>query len=545
MRVMVAGPRVPPTTYAPGPKPETYPPGGVFHLAMTYLPRAHRILRPLLATGALAASLALTQTAQAAPIGAFTTKGAWHFVSAPGLHPPKLNVLERKSGLAPGDFMVANLPSVSSPGKMTGEGGPLMLDNHLRPVWFHGVGTQVGAADLQEGTLQGQPVLTYWEGIVSSTGATTKGKLIIVNQHYKTIDTLKAKSPWVISLHDATFVPGTPDVWVTAYRQVKNQNLTKFGGSRHGDVFDVAVQEYNLATKKLVKSWSAFNPGHKSNVSLAESHQPAPKNGSLWDAYHLNSVQVTKNGDLLISMRNTWAVYLVNPKTGKIVWTLGGKKSFFNFASNAHFAWQHDATMLANGDVTLFNDNCTVGTRGLSCLGGGQSAGLVLKPNVGKRKVTLAKAYRHEPKLNTAFLGSMQTLAKGGAVVGWGSLPFFSEYSASGKQILNVKWPGKDETYRALYTGDWVGTPSYPPSGAAKASGGKTKVYASWNGATEVAKWKVLAGSSVPGLKVVATKSRTGFETVIKLSKSYHDYAVEALDSHGHVLAHGTSKPFS
>ena len=28
--------------------------------------------------------------AQAAPIGAYTTKGAWSFVSAPKLHPPKL-----------------------------------------------------------------------------------------------------------------------------------------------------------------------------------------------------------------------------------------------------------------------------------------------------------------------------------------------------------------------------------------------------------------------------------------------------------------------
>ena len=99
----------------------------------------------MLASGVLvAASLALTQTAQAAPIGAFTTKGAWHFVSAPGLHPPKLKVVERKSGLAPGDFMVANLPSVGAAGKMTGEGGPLMLDNHLRPVWFHGVGDARG-----------------------------------------------------------------------------------------------------------------------------------------------------------------------------------------------------------------------------------------------------------------------------------------------------------------------------------------------------------------------------------------------------------------
>ena len=46
--------------------------------------------------------------AQAAPIAAYTTKGAWSFVSAPKLHPPMLSsdpedaVLEARSGLLHG-----------------------------------------------------------------------------------------------------------------------------------------------------------------------------------------------------------------------------------------------------------------------------------------------------------------------------------------------------------------------------------------------------------------------------------------------------------
>ena len=513
---------------------------------MTYFPSAHRFFRPLIAAGCLVAGLAFTASAQAAPIGAFTTKGAWKFVSAPGLHPPKLKVVSRKSGVAGGDFLVANLPSVSTPGRMVGEGGPLILDNKLRPVWFHGVGTRVGAADLQQETLMGQPVLLWWEGVVSSTGATTKGKVFIVNQHYQTIATLKARAPWVISLHDASIEPGTPNIWVTAYRKVKNQPL---GGGRRGTVYDVSLQEYNLNTKKLIKTWDALNPGHKAHVPLSLSEQPPPSRSqvrqqhAIWDAYHLNSVQALSNGQLLVSMRNTWGVYLINPSTGKIVWTLGGKKSFFNFAKNAHFAWQHHAEMLSNGEVTLFNDNCTVNDRGLDCLGHRQSSGMVLKLNVGKRKATLAKAFFHHRGLHTAFLGSMQLLGNGGAVVGWGSLPYFSEYSRSGKQLLDVKWPHKDQTYRALYTSTWVGTPSYPPNGAVRKSNGKATVFASWNGATEVAKWQVFAGSSASSLQMVASKARSGFETAIKLSKTYGAYEVRALDAHGNVLR--TSKVFS
>ena len=314
---------------------------------------------------------------------------------------------------------------------------------------------------------------------MSPTGATTKGKLIVLNQHYKTIDTLKAKSPWEISLHDASFVPGTPDVWVTAYRQVKNQNLTKFGGSRHGDVYDVAVQEYNLATKKLVKSWSAFNPGHKSNVSLSESHQPAPKNGSLWDAYHLNAVQVTGNGDLLISMRNTWAVYLVNPKTGKIIWTLGGKKSFFNFASKRPLRlaarrpdagqWGRDAVQR---QLHGWDPRARVPRRPPVVRDGPEA-------QRGQAQGHAGQGLHPQPAAPYRVPGQHASVGQG-AARSWASARFrtYSEYSASGKQILDVKWPGKDETYRARYTGDWVGTPLYPPNGAAKTSGGKTKVYA-------------------------------------------------------------------
>jgi hypothetical protein len=512
---------------------------------MTYLPSAHRFLRPVLAAGCLAASLAMTAPAQAAPIGAFTTKGAWKFVSAPGLHPPKLKVLSRKAGLANGDFLLANLPSVSTPGRLTGEGGPMIMDNHLRPVWFHGVGKKVAAANLQQETLMGKPVLLWWEGVVSSTGATTSGEVKVDSEHYRTIATLKARAPWVISLHDASIVPNSPDIWVTAYRQVKNRKL---GGGRKGTVYDVGVQEYNLKTGKLIKTWDALNPGHKAHVPLSQSEQPPPsksqvRQGQIWDAYHLNAVQVLPNGQLLVSMRNTWAVYLINPKNNKTVWTLGGKHSFFNFAKNAHFAWQHDAQMLSNGDVTLFNDNCTVNSRGLDCLGGHASSGMVLHLNVASRKATLVQAFRHSPALHTAFLGSMQLLGNGGAVLGFGSLPYFSEYSKSGKQLLDVKWPGKDQSYRALYTPNWVGTPFYPPSGAVRKKNGKVKVYASWNGATEVAKWQVLAGNTASKLKKVATKRRSGFETVISLSKSYKTYEVQALDGAGKVL--NTSKAFS
>jgi len=216
-------------------------------------------------------------------------------------------------------------------------------------------------------------------------------------------------------------------------------------------------------------------------------------------------------------------------------------------AKNAHFAWQHHAQLISGTGVgtseklSVFNDDCTYINR-VTCQG--PSEGLILNLNTVSGKATRVKGYVHHPPFKAQFLGSMQVLPKGNALVGWGSpYSFFTEFSRSGKTLLDVEWPHKDQTYRALYTQTWVGTPGYPPGGAVKKANGKTNVYASWNGATEVAKWKVFAGASSSHLNLVATHSRSGFETAITLKKSFGAYQVQALDSKGNVL--GTSKTFS
>ena len=498
--------------------------------------------------GLLAAvTVAMTASAApAAPIGAYTTKGAWSFVSAPGLHPPKLRTVAPTvaSKLAPGNFLLANLPKVTAPGPMTGQGGPLMVDNKLQPVWFASVGTRQVAANLQQETYNGQPVLVWWQGLVDLNGVTTKGEVEVIDQHYRKVAALKAKRPWVVSLHDAVIDGKT--IWVTVYRNVSGQNLRPYHGPPRGTVLDAGVQQYDLKTGKLLFTWDALNPGHKPNIALSESRQAAPPSSSkgAWDAYHVNTVEPLPDGQILVSMRNTWAAYLVNAKTGRTVWTLGGRHPSFKGPANTRFAWQHDV-LLSNGQVTMFNDNCcAVLANGNLARPNGPSAGLVLRLNTSARTVSRIKAFTHRSRPSTAFLGSMQLLPNGNGLVGYGTLPYFTEFDPSGRVLLDVMWPGKDQSYRAVLSSTWVGTPGYPPSGAARRSGSKTTVYASWNGATLVASWQLLGGSSASQLKPLATKPRTGFETSFSLSHSTDRvFQVVAVDAQGHQL--GKSRSFT
>jgi hypothetical protein len=448
------------------------------------------------------------------------------------VHPPKIQVeaAAAPAALSPGYVLAANFYDLSN-GPMVGQSGPMLLDRQLRPVWFRPVPKNMVASNLSAQTYRGQPVLSWWQGIVTSTGATETGQVVVVDRNYRTVATLAAKNGWIITLHE--FLIDGDHAWVTANRNVP-MNLTKYGGANNGALTDSAVQEYSLSTGKLLYSWDAYD-----HISLSDSHALPPTNGFPWDAYHVNSIDLEGSGKVLVSMRDTWAAYEIDVPSGRIEWTLGGKRSSFRFGPNADFQWQHDVTF-ANGNVTLFDDHCCQITGSGTYLSPeGPSRGLVLHLDLASKTAKLVQEYRHDPEAHAAYMGSVQRTANGNAVIGWGAAPYISEYSSDGRVVLDGKLPSPDLTYRALVA-PWVGVPHQPPAVAVRRDAGRTTVYASWNGSTLLASWRVLAGSS---LSTVARAAKSGFETTIRVPGTPRVVEVQALDRSGKVLA--TSKPAS
>jgi EmrB/QacA subfamily drug resistance transporter len=486
----------------------------------------------------LAVFLALTIAfagSHAAPIGAYTTNGAYTFASAPALHPPAIRVIQRAptEQLAPGYILTTGFYDLNEP-PIAGQSGPLILDSNLQPVWFEPVPERVAAANLSLQAYEGKPVLAWWQGRVTNTGATETGEDIVVNQHYQPVARLKATGGWVLTLHELAI--SGEDIWVTANKNIP-RDLSKYGGAYNGALIDSAVQEYNLKTGKLVRSWDALE-----HIPLSEAQASLPTNGFPWDAYHINSIELTGNGKFLVSMRNTWAAYLVDSATGRIEWTLGGRHSSFKFASGAAFQWQHDVRLTNGSTVTMFDDHCCQLTGGgTSVAATGPSRGLVLRLDPGARTASLVAQYPGDGKFESEYMGDTQLLANGNVFVGWGSEPYFSEYSRSGKLLLEGELPGPNLTYRATL-GQWVGLPLSSPAGVARRGGGKTTVYASWNGATKVTSWRVLAGPSSDRLVVVKSAVKSGFETAIGVSQAFKSFKVQALAADGHVI--GASQPF-
>jgi hypothetical protein len=458
-------------------------------------------------------------------------------------HPMHVHVCTRKAHEAPGQIFLA--PVRNGILKMVGQPGALMLDQGGHTLWFHPAAKGLQIEDFQAQVFDKHPVLTFWQGKVAipphnttlPPGAPVSGAFYVYNDHYQLIKTIKAQGKgWVTDLHELVFTAPTTTypqgtaLFIAAKRET---------GGAPGGFEDQELQEVNMANGKLVWSWDV----HKF-IGAHTSHVKPPSKG-VWDPYHANSLDIRPaggiaDGQVLLSLRNTWGVYNINHANKKIIWKLiNGKGSTFKLSKSAGFRWQHDAHFHGKKQISIFDDNCCnlppepLGPHG-------PARGLLLTLNTNKT-ATLARQYHHP---NTGFVlsfGSIQYVSGGHAFVGWGQSPYYSEYTNTGGLLYDVAMPKGDVTYRALKA-KWVGMPGAKALGVAvRKVSGKPVVYASWNGATQVAKWKVLAGNKAGSVtKAAGVASWAGFETPITASNPGPYFRVQALDSHGHVL--GTSK---
>jgi hypothetical protein len=236
----------------------------------------------------------------------------------------------------------------------------------------------------------------------------------------------------------------------------------------------------------------------------------------------------------LISARNTWTLYELETLTGQVLLRVGGKHSDLKLASGATTAFQHDATMLENGTISVFDNGAVPKVEP-------QSRGLVVAINPQTKTDTLLAQYAHPTALSSGSQGNIQQLSNGDMFVGWGAQPYFSEFGATGQLLLDGHMHGPYQSYRT-YRFPWTGTPTGTPAiaAAAPSTGAPVTVYASWNGATLVASWRVLAGPSPGQLAPVATAARAGFETAIATPGGVGPatyVAVQALEASGAVLS--------
>jgi len=342
--------------------------------------------------------------------------------------------------------------------------GPEIVTTAGKVVWFHRLPAGEIATDFRAQTYLGQRVLTWFqstpppapsrlpEGPGAQRGPSVQtspdgpsGTDYIYNDRYRQVATVRAGNGDANTFHEFLITP-----WNTALIVVDSTtkaNLTSIGGPTDQRVIDGLVQEVDIKTGQVLFQWDSA-----AHVPYAASYTPRPPSPSTpWDWFHINAVHVDTDGNLLVSSRNTWAVFKVDRHTGHVMWQLGGKHSSFALRAGPGqvldrdgeiFAWQHDPEAIGGGEYTFFDDESGGNLLGYSRV-------VTVRLHLATRVAILVRSDDQPEGEVAQLMGNAQTTPGGDLFVGWGSLPYLSEFSPSGKLLFNAELPAGVSTYRA------------------------------------------------------------------------------------------------
>ena len=448
-------------------------------------------------------------------------------------NPPPTQSFHSSSMRPPVAIVSGNDPDASSGdvflGAATGaENGAMILDGRGRLVWFDPVPKGTVAEDVNEQSYRGKPVVTWWQGRVASGHGL--GEDVIDNDSYRTVATVHAGKGYHADLHEFQITPqGT--ALITIYEPTR-ADLSSVGGPKDGVVLDSIVQEIDIKTGRVLWEWHAL--GH---VPLSSSEAGKPDAGNQYDYFHVNAIQQLPDGNLLVSARNTWGGVRDQPQHRQ--GDLDARRQGLRLQAGP----RNRVRMAARRPHAARRDPDPVRRRRQPPAGEPIPRDPAHAQHHHLDRLTRPRIHPH-PAAARPKPGELPDTAQRQCVRRRPGRARPLQYTPGGHQIFNVSFAPPDESYRALRH-PWTAQPTTHPSIAVSATkAGGLAVYASWNGATNVARWQLIAGPSPSQLTPHGpAATRTGFETEIATTTSQRYLAVVALDSSGRALATSTAHP--
>lgn len=403
-----------------------------------------------------------------------------------------------------------------TPHGRSGPGALEILDGHGNLVWYHRLPGDLVAADFRAQTYQGHEVLTWWQD-----GGPGGSEYVIMDSRYQIIRTLKTANGYSTDEHEFLLSNNGRYAWVIG-GQLISADMRGRGGPQRAPIVEEVAQEIDVATGNVLFEWHSSD-----HVPPSASYAPyLPRRE--YDYFHMNSIDPLANGSVVISARNTHAVFAVAKSTGQLLWELGGKHSRFTMGPGASFALQHDARMHGSTTISIFDDQDAPPRYA-------PARALLLHLDFVRRTATVVRSLAHQG-LKVPWQGNQQILPTGETVVGWGSGSATSAYNRSGRLLFDATYAPPINSYRA-YVMPWSGYPTAPPSVATQRTGRGVSVFASWNGSTTTRRWVVLGGPSLSNLHRLASAVRQGFQTLVRLASRPEFLQVDAETASGQVIA--------
>ncbi len=492
-------------------------------------PRLRRCA-PLMA----AAALSLPLTSVSASAADFEAQGMWlattasptgDYVSRPDIDAPVLTTTttgEETSGLLLTTPNPDNDQSISRGG---------IYDQNGELVWWSEPRDGGAHFDMEPITYEGEDALLLWEGRFAGGPEGEPPRYVILDESYQELASF-AMQGYPTDGHDIEISADGTHAMMMSYVPVP-YDLSPWGGPADASVIDVVIQEQEIATGEVTFEWRALD--HITPDETYDRMDVPPQMGGAYDILHMNSLEYDADGNLLFSARSTDAVYKVDHDTGEILWRLGGKNNDFAFADAADMpSGQHDVRRLADGRLSLFDNGLRSEER--------VSRGAFYELDEENLTAELVGEMNADDPIFAVFAGSVRALDDDSQLLSYGSAGIIKEFE-DGEEVFSAELEGNYLTYRAELA-DWHAQPTTKPDAVLGevAEDGNQTMYMSYNGATDVAAWRIQAGPSEDDLDTVGWARKAGFETGAEFTPDEDDqvYKVTALGRFGQSLGSTT-----
>jgi hypothetical protein len=364
-----------------------------------------------------------------------------------------------------------------------------------------------------------------------------RGHGIIMDKNYRIVKSVEpAGSSIAMDEHEFMLINGGKSALITIYHP-KAYDLGAYGvDNGFGWVQESIFQEIDVETGGLIFEWRSLDHVDVSESYVEPMETEVSGDGrtkeSPWDYFHINSVEKNPDGDYLISARHVSAVYKISGKDGHVMWRLNGLKSDFKL-EDFQFSSQHDARFVSENSthtvISLF-DNASNGYNQTEDF----STGIIVEINHTTKIARCLKKWGAPDPMGGLLAksqGNLQILPNGNVVMGWGNNVFLTEHTQEGTPVF-YGWIALTGTmiYR-VYKANWTAEPLTQPNlWSYSKEKNNMAFYVSWNGATEVTKWKFYGSHEKSGpFNPLTTVKKNGFETQYLYSGFKEWTYVEAL----------------
>jgi hypothetical protein len=303
----------------------------------------------------------------------------------------------------------------------------IIFDGHGVPVWWY----RTPRREPMDAKVLPGPAIAYSSYPVDSHAA-----YFIRSLDGKLVRRLTAPHA-LIDDHDLLSL-SNGDLMYLVYRPKRHVDLGALGGPADATILEADIQEVTPGGK-IVWSWTSDGRiGLEESVRWAKAivgmPVPLPGGEKGYDVYHANSISVGA-GVVLLSNRQDDAVYAIDRKTGKIVWKLGGTPTPQSLTvlgdprPNAPLGGQHDARLLPDGTVTIFDD---------ASLQGQPPRAVRYRVDAAAHTATFLQQVVDPAVSSPICCGSARVLGNGNWLVSWGNNPVMGEYEPDGTPVFKL-----------------------------------------------------------------------------------------------------------